>query len=160
MTDPTAAAADPVVVSPAPAGLTRWLAGEWTIVRVINGDAGRFEGRARFTADPHAPGAVVWHEHGRLRLGAHDGPAERTLRIEPTTAGAWQVRFADGRPFHPLEIRNGAGEATHLCGRDTYRGRYAIDTPDRFTVTWRVTGPHKDDLIVSSYARCGEPSSA
>lgn len=136
-----------------PAELAAWLRGEWTVVRVINGGAGRFEGRAQFTPDPHTPAGLVWHEHGRLRLGAHDGPAERTLRIEPAGGGAWEVLFAAGRPFHPLDLRGGSCEATHLCGADTYRGRYLIESADRFTVSWRVTGPRKDDLIESVYDR-------
>ncbi len=132
--------------------LTGWLRGEWTVTRVINHGAGHFEGRACFADDPGSPGATIWHEHGRLRFGAHDGTAERTLRIAPATDGAWQVRFADDRPFHPLDLASG-DDVTHLCGADTYRGRYAVEGPDRFTVTWRITGPRKDDLIVSVYER-------
>jgi hypothetical protein len=136
-----------------PVDLPRWLTGEWAVTRVINGGAGRFEGHARFTRDPHAPAALLWHERGRLRLGAHDGPAERTLRIEPAGHGAWQVRFADGRPFHALDLSRGRCEATHPCGADLYRGSYAIESADRFTVSWRATGPRKDDLIESVYDR-------
>jgi hypothetical protein len=133
--------------------LAGWLAGEWTIARVINQGAGRFDGRARFLPDPESPAALVWHEHGRLRLGAHDGPAERTLRIEPAAPGGWEVRFADGRPFHRLDLAGGSCAATHLCGADIYSGRYEIQSAVRFTVTWRVAGPHKDDLIESVYER-------
>jgi len=138
---------------PAPGDLSRWLTGEWTIARAINGNAGRFEGRARFTPDPREPDVLLWHERGRLRLGAHDGPAERTLRIAPAAGGAWEVRFADGRPFHRLDLRSGICEATHRCGADFYHARYAVEGGDRFTVTWRITGPHKHDLIESSYSR-------
>jgi hypothetical protein len=133
--------------------VTHSLTGEWLITRVINGGAGRFHGRARIAADPESPTTLLWHEHGRLRLGAHEGPAERTLRIEPATTGAWQVRFADGRPFHPLDLTSGSDEVTHLCGADTYRGHYEIQSPDCFTVTWRVTGPRKDDVIETRYER-------
>jgi hypothetical protein len=139
--------------TPAPAELDGWLRGEWEITRQINGGAGRFEGRARFTSDPATPGVTLWHEQGWLRLGAHDGPAARTLRIEPAPDGAWQVRFADGRPFHPLELAGGSWDVTHLCGADVYRGHFEVQHDDRFTVTWRVTGPHKDDVIVSVYVR-------
>jgi hypothetical protein len=139
-----------------PAQLPAWLAGEWTITRLINGDAGRFQGRARFTPDPAAPTSLVWHERGRLRLGGHEGPAARTLRIEPADDGAWQVRFADGRPFHPLDLAAGRCAATHRCGADTYRGEYVLVGEDRFTVTWRITGPRKHDEIVSVYDRLYE----
>lgn len=148
MSDATATA-DPQ----GPSALAAWLLGEWRVTRVINDGAGRFEGRARFLEDPESPATIVWHEHGRLRLGAHDGPAERSLRIEPDGDGAWQVRFADGRPFHPLDLAGGSDEVTHLCGADTYRGRYELQPPDRFTVTWRVSGPSKDEVIASVYER-------
>ena len=139
---------------PQPAELAGWLRGEWSITRVINGGAGRFDGRARFTPDPHEPAALVWQERGRLRLGRHAGPAERTLRIEPAApAGTWLLRFADGRLFHALELTGGRCEATHLCGADVYRGAYLIEGEDRFTVTWRVRGPRKDDVIESAYDR-------
>lgn len=130
-----------------------WLAGDWTVTRVINRGAGRFEGRARFAPDPDSPAVIVWEEHGRLRLGTHDGPAARTLRIEPVPGGAWEVRFADGRPFHAFDLTPGGCEVIHLCGADTYRGRYRIDGPDRFTVSWRVSGPRKNDVIESVYER-------
>jgi hypothetical protein len=137
-----------------PPDLAGWLRGEWTVTRVINDGAGHFEGRACFVPDPESPAAVMWREHGRLRLGAHDGPAERTLRIEPAIDGAWQVRFADGRPFHELDLAAGGRcDVSHLCGPDVYRGRYEIDGPDRFTITWRVSGPRKNDVIASRYER-------
>jgi Family of unknown function (DUF6314) len=136
-----------------PPDLTAWLPGEWTVTRVINDGAGHFEGRVSFAKDPDSPVSLIWHEHGRLRLAGHDGPAGRTLRLEPAATGAWEVRFADGRPFHPLDLASGSDDVTHLCGADTYHGRYAVEGRDRFTVTWRVTGPRKDDLIVSVYER-------
>ena len=138
---------------PDSAGLAGWLRGEWIVNRVINDGAGRFEGRACFAPAAESPAAIVWHERGRLRLGAHDGPAERTLRIEPTAGGGWEVRFADGRPFHALDLEDGKCEPTHLCGADVYRGRYRLENHDRFMVTWWITGPHKDDVIESVYDR-------
>jgi hypothetical protein len=136
-----------------PPDLAVWLPGEWTVTRVINDGAGRFEGRAAFISDPGPPVSLIWHEHGRLRLGTHAGPAERTLRIEPAAGGTWEVRFADGRPFHSLDLARGSDQVTHLCAADTYRGRYTVQAPDRFTTTWRITGPRKDDVIETVYER-------
>jgi hypothetical protein len=129
------------------------LPGEWRVGRVINDGVGDFEGSARFAVEPGSAAEILWRECGRLRLGAHDGPAERTLRIRPADDGAWEVRFADGRPFHRLDLDGGRCQATHLCGADVYRGTYVIEGDDRFTVSWTVTGPHKDDVIASVYER-------
>jgi hypothetical protein len=138
---------------PRPVATLEWLRGEWTLTRVINDGAGRFEGRARFAPDPAMPRTVIWHEAGRLRFGGHDGPATRTLRIEPQAGGGWQVCFADRRPFHPLDLATGHWEATHLCGADLYRGCYRVEHRDRLSVTWRISGPRKDDVIASRYER-------
>ena len=144
---------DHTAPGPEPAGLAAWLRGAWVVTRMINGGAGHFEGSARFAPDPAAPAVTIWEEHGRLRFAGHEGPAARTLRIEAAGGGGWMVRFADDRPFHSLDLSSGSAEVTHHCGEDVYRGRYEIEDAERFTVTWRVTGPHKDDVIASVYDR-------
>jgi hypothetical protein len=145
-----------------PADLAAWLGGHWTVQRTINGDTpspapgGHFTGDVQFTVA--ADGVITWDERGQLTLGAYTGPAWRTLTIHPAS-GRWEVRFDDGRPFHDLDLRTGTWTAEHLCGADVYRGRFATHPgetgagPDRFTVTWHVTGPGRDDTIVSDYRR-------
>ena len=64
--------------------LAVWLSGRWAIERTINDDQGRFTGVAAFTAQDG--GATTWHETGRLRIGAHEGPAWRTLLLRPHDA--------------------------------------------------------------------------
>ena len=137
--------------SDSPADLPAWLTGAWTARRIINGGAGTFTGTAVFSDD--GAGALVWHEVGRLALPSHAGEATRTYLIVADGAGAWEVRFDDGRPFHPLDLSDGRWEARHHCGEDLYRGVYEVTAPDRFAVTWRVTGPRKDDVIACAYAR-------
>jgi hypothetical protein len=121
------------------------LVGRWTVERVVrderSGTTGRFHGAATFAADGR------WVEEGTLEFGAFRGPARRELRI---VAGA--VEFADGRPFHPLDLSGRPVE--HLCGEDTYTGVYRLVTPDRLEVSWRVTGPGKAQRIDTSYTRC------
>ena len=61
--------------------------------------------------------------------------------------GAWQVRFADGRPFHPW--RPGVW-VDHPCNADLYRG--LVDaSPDRLRILWDVVGPTKDQRL---FTRC------
>jgi hypothetical protein len=111
-----------------------------------------FEGTAQFDDDPRTPGGLTWRERGRLRTGSHDAEARRSYLIVPSLDG-WEVSFEDGRPFHRLQLAGGRGAAEHVCGADVYRGAYELTGPDAFTVTWRVTGPRKDDLIESDYRR-------
>ena len=135
------------------ADLTAWLAGRWSVSRTVNGDAGAFTGTAAFEPDD---GALRWHETGELRLDDYVGAARRTLAIHPTADG-WEVRFDDGRLFHPLQLRDGHCEVEHLCGPDTYRGRFDVDAETAFTVRWHVVGPGRDDVIVSHYTRLADP---
>jgi hypothetical protein len=128
------------------------LPGRWTVDRTLHDaarGAGTFAGEAEFA--PDAAG-IAWRERGRLRLGGYDGPAARELRIEPDGAG-WAVRFADGRPFHPLDLSGGRCAAAHPCGGDVYEGEYELAGPDELRVRWRVRGPAKDQRIESRYRR-------
>ena len=130
--------------------LVEYLGGAWSVRRVVNHGVMRFDGVARFA--PIARGELTWSEIGQLRTDTHEGPASRAYLI--TRAGrAWEVRFEDGRPFHPLDLRDGRCDAEHLCGADVYRGVYEVLEPDRFAVRWRVTGPGRDDVIASEYRR-------
>ena len=74
------------------------------------------------------------------------------LRIVPDGAG-WLVRFADGRPFHPLDLREGGCAVAHPCGEDRYEGEYRVAGPDELEVRWRLRGPAKDGRIASRYRR-------
>jgi hypothetical protein len=135
-----------------PCDLPGWLDGRWAIERVINGSEGRFIGDAVFAPDQH--GGARWRETGRLTIGGFDGPASRTLHLVPASdRGAWQVRFDDGRPFHPLDLRTGRWEAEHVCGSDLYQGRFAVLDHDRMTICWEVTGPERADVITTGYQR-------
>jgi hypothetical protein len=121
------------------------LTGRWSVERrlldCLTGRAGRFEGVATFTADGR------WSEEGTLEFGAYHGPARRELRIADG-----MVWFADGRPFHPLDLSGRPVE--HLCGADRYTGEYRLVAPDRLEVSWRVRGPEKEQRIDTSYTRC------
>jgi hypothetical protein len=144
---------------PGPAQLAAWLRGRWTVQRTINGEAGHFAGTAEFTPAGDAPNVTRWVEHGDLTLGAYTGPARRALTLHADADGL-EVRFDDGRPFHDLDLRDGHWEPTHLCGPDTYRGTFDLSGEDHFSVTWRVSGPGRDDTIVSDYRRAQAPARA
>jgi hypothetical protein len=135
--------------------LSEFLPGAWSVTRVINGGGDGFEGIATFT--PDGDGALSWSERGRLRLEGYDGQARRTYRIVPD-GDAWQVRFDDGRPFHPLDLGGGRAEVEHQCGPDRYRGVYELLGQDAFTISWTVDGPGRADAISSVYRRAARMS--
>ncbi len=131
--------------------LAEFLAGRWTVDRQMSeGDAqGSFAGVAEFTREGDG---LVWDERGRLRWQRYDGEAYRRLLVVPGDGG-WEVRFDDGRLFHPLDLNQQRFEAFHPCGEDRYEGTYRVVGEDELLVRWRVRGPRKDQEILSRYRR-------
>lgn len=133
--------------------------GAWTIDRDLvdlrTGLTGHFEGTLAVRADA---AGYEWSESGTLSWGEYTGRAERSLLLR-VREGEWWVCFTDGRPFHPWRV---GGEVVHPCRADVYRGlieRGGAD-PDRFTITWQVTGSDKRQRIVSRMTRQAADRSA
>jgi Family of unknown function (DUF6314) len=128
-------------------------ASRWSVVRELvdlrAGLAGRFEGIAVFAGD----GAEIqWDEAGELDWPTHHGEAGRRLVVVPDGAGA-EVRFHDGRPFHPLDLTTGRCDVVHDCAPDRYTGEFAVLSGDEFHISWDVEGPAKRLAIRSTYRR-------
>ncbi|MET9775086.1 DUF6314 family protein [Streptomyces sp. NPDC006367] len=135
-----------------------YLAGRWRTERtahdLASGDTGRFEGTTVF--EPGEGGGLRGHESGLFTWHGVTRPAERTLRYEPGEApGTAEVRFADGRPFHHLDLTSGRHAAGHPCAADLYRGEFTVRDADRWRTVWRVTGPAKDLLLTTDHVREG-----
>ncbi|MFG2326324.1 DUF6314 family protein [Streptomyces sp. NPDC048568] len=133
-----------------------YLAGRWHTERTVrdltNGAEGRFEGTTAFDALPE--GGLLSRESGAFTWQGVTRPAERTLRYAPgSSPGTADVRFADGRPFHGLDLASGRHVADHPCAADLYRGEFTVQGPDRWRTVWRVGGPAKDLLLTTDYLR-------
>jgi hypothetical protein len=120
------------------------LTGRWSIARRVRdlrtGTSGGFRGVATITPDGR------WVEEGTLEFGGYRGPARRELRIVDG-----EVRFADGRSFHTLDLTGRPVE--HRCGADRYTGELRLRGPDALDVVWEVTGPDKHQRMESAYRR-------
>lgn len=102
-------------------------------------------------------------EAGRLHL-----PESETLEAYSkwhwvlTDKGELDIRYppeAGGGEYHhvPIEAAKDKpgiwrGEASHLCGEDTYRGLYSLQAA-RLLVLHEVTGPEKNYRMASLYLR-------
>ncbi|MFJ9412634.1 MULTISPECIES: DUF6314 family protein [unclassified Streptomyces] len=133
-----------------------YLAGGWRIDRSVydleSGAEGSFRGTAHFR--PDAAGAGILHvEEGELTWGGAVHPAGRTLRLTPLPDGTAEISFADGRPFHDLDLRTGRWTAVHPCAQDRYEGIFTVVAADEWHVEWRVGGPAKTQLLRSVYRR-------
>jgi hypothetical protein len=132
--------------------LPEYLLGSWDVERALEDaalGAGCFSGSATFRADVDG---IAWEETGAMRLGRYAGPARRELRIVPSGNG-WEVRFADGRPFHRLELSARGCRMHHPCGADRYDGELELLGPDEFAIRWQVSGPAKAQRLDGRYLR-------
>ncbi|MFB8758094.1 DUF6314 family protein [Streptomyces sp. NPDC059852] len=133
-----------------------YLAGDWRVARSVrdlaSGDEGTFTGTTVF--GPLEDGGLLHHESGAFVWRGVPRPAERTLRFLPgAVPGTADVRFADGRPFHDLDLRDGRHIADHPCSADLYRGDFTVRDADHWRTVWRVRGPAKDLVLTTDYAR-------
>jgi hypothetical protein len=134
------------------------LAGRWRVERSVrdlaSGDEGHFEGVTAFSALPE--GGLLHEESGTFTWCGVARPAERTLRFLPgSSPGTADVRFADGRPFHSLDLATGHHVTDHPCAADLYRGEFTVRDADHWRTVWRVGGPAKDLVLTTDYAREG-----
>ncbi|MEU8753191.1 DUF6314 family protein [Streptomyces chartreusis] len=145
-----------------------YLAGGWRAERSVrdlaSGDEGEFSGTTVFEpledGEPPqglpqgAPRGLLHRESGTFVWRGVPRPAERTLCFLPgSSPGTVDVRFADGRPFHDLDLSSGRHVADHPCSADLYRGEFTVRDADHWRAVWRVRGPAKDLVLTTDYAR-------
>jgi hypothetical protein len=135
-----------------------YLAGRWAVERTVDdrriGRTGSFAGTALFrSADGPVGGLLLHEEEGSLRWDGGTFPSSRTLRLLPRGDGTAEVEFADGRPFHDLDLRGGSWNTVHPCAPDRYEGTFAVLSADEWHLEWQVTGPAKDQVLRSVYRR-------
>ncbi|MGW6009646.1 DUF6314 family protein [Streptomyces sp. NPDC055210] len=139
-----------------------YLAGSWQVERSVrdlaSGATGAFSGTTVFErldgAGSGPSGGLLHHESGTFVWQGVARPAERTLRFLPGDgASRADVRFADGRPFHDLDLATGRHATDHPCSADLYRGEFTVYDTDRWRTVWRVGGPAKDLLLTTHYTR-------
>ena len=123
-----------------------FLLGRWDLERTFEDDraeaSGTFTGTAT-VAVPVTGGPARWDERGTVRLGPHDGGAERHLLLVARPGSPVDVRFADGRPYVDLDLASGSWHAVHLCGDDRYEITTTVRSVDEMEERWEVTGPSK-----------------
>ncbi len=138
----------------------RELVGEWRFDRRLLDRAAGLAGCAHGTLTIAAggegrpgDGALRWDEAGQMTWAGRTFPVTRSLRAA-IRDGEWWLDFDHGRPFHPWR----PGEwVTHPCAEDTYRGLAEPRGDGRWRITWDVTGPTKDQLLLTRLRRLPTP---
>jgi hypothetical protein len=131
------------------------LLGVWQLKRrLVDRHEGKFGYVSGWLELTFVGGVVHWLELGELAWGGQVYEVTRELHIVRDGDG-WEVRFTDGRPFHAW--RPGA-VVDHPCGADLYRGLVVVDpNRTRLRVLWDVTGPSKNQRIITRCVRSVSP---
>lgn len=134
------------------------LPGSWSLARDIPG-FGRMAGTAEFVEE--SAGNLLYRETVEVITaggGRFDGT--RAYRYELADDGI-AVRFADprraGRDYVRLVFEDGLegpfALGIHYCGQDIYRHVMTWICSERFRTEIAVTGPRKDDRLLTDYRR-------
>ncbi|MGJ8622196.1 MAG: DUF6314 family protein [Yoonia sp.] len=129
--------------------------GEWSIKRQIvdhlAGQDGTLVGQAVLTQTD--PDQLDYAEAGTLTLAT--GAQMTAVRRYLWTFGrdCVAVCFDDGRPFHSFVPDGHAAGTDHPCGADFYQVRYDFTRWPAWSAVWTVTGPRKDYVMTTHYAR-------
>jgi hypothetical protein len=132
------------------------LLGVWQLQRRLvdrrSGQFGRVSGWLELTL---VGGVVHWLELGELEWDGRSFEVTRELHIVRSDE-RWEVRFTDGRAFHPWRPDE---LVEHPCRADLYRGLVRVDpSHQRLRVLWDVSGPAKDQRIVTRCVRSLSPA--
>lgn len=127
--------------------------GDWRLRRRIldrrAGEVARLDGVVRFVA---AADGLRQDEAGTLRLPGRPPLSATRAYLWSERPDRIMVDFADGTRFHDFGPALCTPTAEHPCGDDLYRVRYDFRRWPRWRIVWRVSGPRKDLVIVSSLA--------
>ncbi len=131
----------------------RALLGEWRLTGASSTAGPGLFGTVHGTLTLVADGPLIrWCESGTLRWDDTDLPVTRELLLAEEPTG-WQVRFADGRPFHPWRpARSSSIRATRtsIAASSTARPDRLRDAVgrDRAGARTSASSPEQDELHV------------
>jgi dimethylaniline monooxygenase (N-oxide forming) len=137
------------------------LKGLWSIDRTVE-PGGHFAGTARFA--PLPDGRLLYAETGTLRLPDGTELEGGNRYIYALRDGSIDVSFADGGnagahfidlAFAPAQTGVWPLQAAgrHPCRLDQYDAIFRLESPDRYTMTYVVSGPRKGYVSHSVYTR-------
>lgn len=139
--------------------LIGYLRGHWLFERKVF-DATRNQevtanGQAHYLDEMmNAKPGLRYREDGEVDL---DGVSVQTEREYIygflADGGVAEVRFADGRFFHVLDLSKGMVRVEHQCGEDLYQGLFRVLTDQAWLSVWRITGPRKSQVITTHFIR-------
>ncbi len=129
--------------------------GTWQVQRQIRdraaGQVISGAGSARFT--PDGADRLIYDEELVLDVPGQTAITGTRRYLWHGVGQQVQVLFADGTPFHAIRLEDPFSADTHHCAPDLYEGRYDFSQWPRWDARWRVSGPRKDYLMVTTFTR-------
>ena len=112
-----------------------------------------------FKHSPTSNAVTVYHCSAKNRTDSALNPCDRSMSEE-----SLNTSFSKGEHFHDLKFPQRSGlegvalkdlqsECTHYCDPDVYEGEYYIVDSQKFTIRWKVTGPHKSFSIQTDFEK-------
>eukprot|EP00310_Coccolithus_braarudii_P002995 CAMPEP_0183359290 /NCGR_PEP_ID=MMETSP0164_2-20130417/51744_1 /TAXON_ID=221442 /ORGANISM="Coccolithus pelagicus ssp braarudi, Strain PLY182g" /LENGTH=193 /DNA_ID=CAMNT_0025533363 /DNA_START=106 /DNA_END=688 /DNA_ORIENTATION=+ len=152
--------------------IENYLTGKWSLTKALSytrgGVTSTFSGAAVFErTEYNGRMLLLYEEQGQLAIGSAEYPAHRRLlwdcTCEPTKVYFFDSQHLGGVDavvtratfFHAVHF-NEEGEPVqfhHPCIDDMYTGRLRFQSPERFDIHWRVSGPRKLGLVDYTYER-------
>ncbi len=138
------------------------LLGSWQIERTIvdyrAGERGSFVGSGTFAlVDDTAGTRAHYDESGRFSFGDYVGRSSRELDFVASRDHGVVVNLRDGHVFVELNLTAGISRDEHVCRADRYEITMTAKSPDLLEEQWRVRGPQKDYVAVTTYTRTSRP---
>lgn len=135
-----------------------YLAGSWRVRREVfdhrTGETSVFAGIASFVRTERSGETVLrLDETGDVRLGEYCGEAHRQLEYAASSDSTVAINFLDGRHFIDLDLADGESRDVHVCSADRYEIATIATSSDLFEEHWRVFGPEKDYVAVTTLER-------
>lgn len=135
-----------------------FLHGHWRFERKVHDtkldQQGECVGEAHFNGENKGEvDALAYREEGDLKIGGIEISTQRDYRFAFPAPSMAEVRFADGRLFHLLDLTKGIVRVEHQCGDDTYHGLFRVLSDNSWLSVWRVLGPRKSQVITTRYLR-------
>ena len=136
-----------------------YLEGNWKLSRTINdlrqNMPGAVVGNVKMARRTDIAGndALTYREEGVLRFGNYEENVFRFYDFSFPAPHKAIVHFEDGKVFHELDLSSGYWQAEHLCGEDTYRGRFRIESRDVWMSNWYISGPNKEMILDNRFQR-------
>jgi hypothetical protein len=139
-----------------------FMLGTWYLERVIDdyrsGTDRLFRGSATLIQSEAATAnsrceQARYQESGELRFGTQVTRASRSLIYERLPDASVMLHFADGKPFVDLNLESGEWRGVHHCVDDLYEMTTTVRSMSVVEERWRVTGPSKDYLAVTTLTR-------